>query len=159
MESNIRVLFFLWYNKVWILRLLLHRDFRGSSVGKESACNAGDPGSGRSTGEGIGYPLQYYWASFVAQLVKNPPAMRDTRVWSLGWLGRSPGEGKGYPLQYSGLEKCKGVTKSPTQLNDFHFHFSTWPWDSLIAQYCSICLQYKRPGFDSWVEKISWRRK
>ena len=51
--------------------------FPDSSVGKESACNAGDPGSipgsGRSTGEGIGYPLQYSWASFVAQLVKNLP--------------------------------------------------------------------------------------
>ena len=50
-----------------------------SSVGKESACNAGDPGlipgSGRSTGEGIGYPLQDYWASLVAQLIKNPPAV------------------------------------------------------------------------------------
>ena len=60
-----------------------------SSVGKESACNAGDPdsilGSGRSPGEGIGYPLQYSWASLVAQLVKNPPAMRETWVRSLGW--------------------------------------------------------------------------
>ena len=58
-------------------------------VGKESACNAGDsgsiPGSGRSAGEGIGYPLQYSWASLVAQLVKNLPAMRESRVWSLGW--------------------------------------------------------------------------
>ena len=88
MESNIRVLFFLWYNKVWILRLLLHRDFRGSSVGKESACNAGDPGSGRSTGEGIGHPFQYSWASLVAQMVKNLPAMRETWVWYLG--GESP---------------------------------------------------------------------
>ena len=43
------------------------------------------PGSGRSTGEGIGYPLQYSWASLVAQLVKNPPAMRETWVQSLGW--------------------------------------------------------------------------
>ena len=55
-----------------------------SSVGKESACNAGDPGaipgSGRSDGEGIGYPLQYSWASLVAQLVKNPHAMRETWV-------------------------------------------------------------------------------
>jgi len=40
---------------------------------------------GRSTGEGIGYPLQYSWASFVAQLVKNPPAMWETWVRSLGW--------------------------------------------------------------------------
>ena len=42
-------------------------------------------GSGRSTGEGIGYPLQYSWASLVAQLVKNPPAMRETWAPSLGW--------------------------------------------------------------------------
>ena len=53
--------------------------FPGSSVGKESTCNVGDssliPGLGRSPGEGIGYPLQYSWASLVAQMVKNPPAM------------------------------------------------------------------------------------
>ena len=60
-----------------------------SSVGKESTCNAGDPGLipglGRSPGKGIGYPLQYSWASLVAQLVKNPPTMRETWVRSLGW--------------------------------------------------------------------------
>ena len=58
-------------------------------LGKESACNAGDPGSiagsGRSTGEGIGYPLQNSWASLVAQLVKNLPAMQETCIQSLGW--------------------------------------------------------------------------
>ena len=63
--------------------------FPGSSAGKESACNAGDPGSipgsGRSPGEGIDYPLQYSWASLVAQLVKNLPAMQETWVRSLGW--------------------------------------------------------------------------
>ena len=63
--------------------------FPDSSVGKESACNSGDPssitGSGRSAGEGIGCPLQYSWASLVAQVVKNPPAMRETWVQSLGW--------------------------------------------------------------------------
>ena len=57
--------------------------------GKESTCNAGDsgsiPGSGRSLGVGIGYPLQYSWASLVAQTVKNPPAMRETWVQSLSW--------------------------------------------------------------------------
>ena len=62
--------------------------FLDSSVGKESACNAGDPGSipgsGRSPGEGTGYPLQYPWASLVAQLVKNPPAKQETWVQSLG---------------------------------------------------------------------------
>ena len=63
--------------------------FPDSSVGKESTCNAGDPGLipglGRSTGEGVGYPVQYSWASLEAQLVKNPPAMWDTWVRSLGW--------------------------------------------------------------------------
>ena len=60
-----------------------------SSVGKESTWNAGDldsiPGLGRSAGEGIGYPLQYSWASLVAQLVKSLPAIRETWVQSLGW--------------------------------------------------------------------------
>ena len=69
----------------WILNYL--SNFPGSSVGKESACNAGGPGSitesGNSAGEGIGYPLQYSWASLVAPLVKNPPAMSETWVWSL----------------------------------------------------------------------------
>ena len=55
----------------------------------KSLRNAGDPGSiprsGRSSGEGIGYPLPYSWASLVAQLVKNPPAMWETWVQSLGW--------------------------------------------------------------------------
>ena len=62
--------------------------FPDSSVGKEFACNAGDPssipGSGRSAGEGIGYPLQYSWASLVTWLIKNPPAIRETWVQSLG---------------------------------------------------------------------------
>ena len=61
----------------------------GGSGSKESACNAGDPGSipklGRSDGEGIGYPFQYSWASLVAQLVKNLPVLRETWVQSLGW--------------------------------------------------------------------------
>ena len=66
----------------WIL------GFPNGSVGKKSACNVGDnliPGSGRSAGEGIGYPLQYSWAFLVAQLVKNPPAIWETWVQFLGW--------------------------------------------------------------------------
>ena len=62
--------------------------FPDSSVGKESTCNTGDPGSipglGGSAGEGIGYSLQYSWASHVTQLVKNLPAMQETWVQSLG---------------------------------------------------------------------------
>ena len=63
--------------------------FPDNSVGKESACNAGDPGLipglGRSAGEGISYPPQYSWVSLVAQLVKNLPAVWETWVRSLGW--------------------------------------------------------------------------
>ena len=63
--------------------------FPDGSVGKEFACNAGDPGSipglGRSPAEGIGYPLPCSWASLVAQLVKYAPAMKETWVRFLGW--------------------------------------------------------------------------
>ena len=59
-----------------------------AQLSKESACNAGDPGLipglGGSTGEGIGYPLQYSWAFLVAQMVKNLPAMQETPVRFLG---------------------------------------------------------------------------
>ena len=72
-------------------RPLFYQGFPGSSVGKESACKAGDPGSipgsGRCPGEGIGHPLQCSWASLVAQLVKNLPAVRETWIQSLGWEG------------------------------------------------------------------------
>ena len=68
---------------------LVKLGFPDTSVGKESTCNAGDLGlilkPGRSAGEGIGYPLQYSWASLVAQLVKNLPAMWETWIRSLGW--------------------------------------------------------------------------
>ena len=86
--------------------------FPGSSAGKESTCNAGDPGSipgsGSFPGEGMAYPLQYSWASPAAQEVKNLSAMRKT--WgSIPRLGRSPGGGHGNPLQYSCLEKPGGL--------------------------------------------------
>ena len=66
------------------------------------------------------------WASPLAQLVKNLPAMQETPS-SIPGSGRSPGERKGYPLQSSGLENyvdriVHGVTKSQTRLSDFHFH-------------------------------------
>ena len=83
------------------------------------------PELGRSAREQIGCPLQYSWASLVAQLVKNLPAMWETWVRSLGWED-SPGEGKGSPLQYSGLENsmdgiAHGVPKSQIELSNFHF--------------------------------------
>ena len=67
----------------------LKKTVTSSSAGRQSTCIAGDagsiPGSGRSPGEGSGYPLQYPGVSLVAQLVKNPPAMQETWVRSLGW--------------------------------------------------------------------------
>ena len=106
------------------------RGFPHSSVGKESACNAGYPSSvpglGRSTGEGIGYPLQYSCASLVAQLVRihlqcgkpgfSPcvgkiPWKRERLLTPAFW----PGESMDY--------KVHGVAKSQTRLSDFHFHF------------------------------------
>ena len=95
--------------------------FSGSSAGKEFACNAEDlgsiPGSGRSPGEGIGYPLQYSWASLVAQLVKNPPAMQDPWVGKIPWRRERlltpvfwPGESMDYLVHE--------VAKSWTQLSN-----------------------------------------
>ena len=105
------------------------RGFSTSSVGKESACNTGDPsltpGSGKSTGERIGHPLQYSWASLVAQPVKNLPAMQETWVWSLGWEDFL--ESKIWrTLQYSGLENSMdytvhGIKKSWIWLGELHF--------------------------------------
>ena len=99
--------------------------FPDSSVGKESACSAEDPGSipgsGRSPGE---EPLQYSSASLVAQLVKNSPC-NGGDLGLIPGLGRSPGEGKDYPLQSFGLENSMdcighGVAKSQTRLSDFY---------------------------------------
>ena len=78
-----------------------------------------DPGSGRSTREGIGYPLQYSWASLGAQLVKNTPAMRETWVQSLGW--EDPLEKGRLPTPVFWPGEFHGVAKSRTRLNNFIF--------------------------------------
>ena len=99
----------------------LTQQFPDSSVDKESTCNAGDssltPRSGRSTGEGIDYLLQLYWASLMAQPVKNLPAMQETWVQSLGWED---------PLVWwIPRTTVHGVAKSGIQLSDFHLHSSS----------------------------------
>ena len=103
-------------------------DIPYSSVDKESACTAGDPssipGSGRSTGKGIGYPLQYSPSSLVTQADKESTCNMGDLGFISG-LGISPGEGNSYPLQYSGLENSMdcivhGVAKSQTPLSKFH---------------------------------------
>ena len=120
--------------------------FPGSSAGKESTCNAGGPGlipgSRRSPGEGIGYPLQYSWASLVVQLVKKPSAgigmgntcksMADSCQWLIHvnvWQK---------PLQY-----CKVISLQLVKIN---------------GKKKKRNLQFGRPGFDPWVGKIPWRR-
>ena len=80
----------------------------------------------QSTAEGTGYPLQYSWASLVAQLLKNLPAMQETPVSFLGCKSRSAAEGTGYPLQYS--------------------------WASLVAQ----LLKNLRAMQETWVESLDW---
>ena len=101
------------------------------------------PGIERSAEEGIGYPLQYSWASLVAQLVKNPPANAGDLGWIPG-LGKSPGEGKGYPLQYSGLENSMdcivhGVSKSRTRLRNFHLFSIAFCLHMLV---CHVLLSF-----------------
>ena len=123
-------------NKTFISFYFLHvirepMGFPSSSAGKESACSAGGPDSipesGRSPGEGISYPLQYSWASLVAQTVKKPPVMQETQVQSLG--GEDPLE-KGMATHSSILTwknpmdrgawcaTVHGITKSQTQLSN-----------------------------------------
>ena len=129
-----------WGNRNWNRHLYpivhcstVYSSFPHSSVAKESVCNAGDPSSiprsGRSTGEGIGYPLQYACASLGAYLVKSPPAMQETWVWSLGWED-SLEKGKLLtPVSWPGLEN----SQRQIQLNDFHFHsYHLWPLSLFI---------------------------
>ena len=120
--------------------------FPDSSVGKESTRNAGDPGSipglERSTVEGIGYPLQYSWASLVAQLVKNLLAMQETWVQSRGWEDPWRRERLPTPVFWPG---------------EFHGLYSPWGCKELnITE--RLSLSYF-PRFDHWVRKICWRRE
>ena len=111
--------------------MLFKMCFPGSSTGEESTCNAGypssSPGSGRSPGEGIDYPLQYSWVSPGGSDGKESACNVGDLGTILG-LGSSPGGGHGNPLQYSCLENpmdrgawwatVHGVTKSWTLLSD-----------------------------------------
>ena len=87
-------------------------DFLHSSVGKESSCNAEDPslipGLGRSAREGIGYPFQYAWASLVAQLVKNLPAMQETCFGKILWRRERLPTPVFWPREFHGLYSLQG---------------------------------------------------
>ena len=121
----------------WILGFLF-----GSSADKESTCNAGDsasiPGLGRSHVERIGYPLHYSWVSLVIQLVKNPPAMWETWIWSLTgkdllgtwqptpvfWPGKSSWTEEPSGWLCMGLQRVGHVwvTEHRAQIYGFHFY-------------------------------------
>ena len=128
-------------------------DFPGGSDGKASAYNAGDPGSipgsGRSSGEGIGYPFQYSWVSLVAQMVKNLLAMQETQVQSLG--REDPLEEGVVTHSHFCLENpmdrgawwttVHRVAKSQTQLKRLSTHTRqspTYKWDSACLDRAQI---------------------
>ena len=99
----------------------LRMGFPDSSVGKESTCNAGDPslipGQGRSAGEGTGYPLQYSWASLVAQLVKNLQCRRpgfDAWVGKIPWRRERLPTPVFWPREFHGLYSPWGLKESDT---------------------------------------------
>ena len=113
--------------------------FPGSSAGKESTYNAGDLGSifgsRISTGEGIGYCLQYSWASLVTQMVKTLPAMQETWFWSLDW--EDPLE-KGTATHSSILAWRIPWTKEPGTLQSMGLQRVRHDWVtfSFIYGYC-----------------------
>ena len=94
----------------------------GSSAGKKSTCNAGDPGSipglGRSAGEGIGYP--FVFLGFPCGSAGKESACNVGDLGLTTGLGRSPREGKGYPLQYSGLDNSMNCTVHGSQRVRYH---------------------------------------
>ena len=147
------------FNQTWSSFVLpkcsLYLDFPGSSAGKESACNAKDPAliswSGSSPGKGISNLLQYSWASLVAQIVKNLPAMWETWAQTLGWEDLL---GKGLVTHSSILAwrilmdrgawwaTVHGVAKNWTLLSDKAQHssslcFFTFLWVS-FERFCQI---------------------
>ena len=146
--------------------------FPRSSAGKESAYNAGGlgsiPGSGRSPGEGIGYPLQCSWASLVVQMVKNLPSTWEAWVWSLSL--EDPLE-EGMAIHSSILAwripmdrgawwtTVHGVTKSQTRLRDSAQHSFKWPqWEHLHhGNWQRLQISLPSPHrVDTWVPPLGW---
>ena len=129
--------------------------FPGSSAGKESVCNAGDPGSipglGRSPEEKIGYPFQYSLASLVAQLIKILPAMQETCIRFLGEKVPLRRERLPTPVFWPGNSvDCivHGVPKNWTGLSDLHFHF--------MANVQCLCLARRCHLYSVPVTKQKW---
>ena len=119
--------------------------FPGSSVGKESAFNAGEPSwipeSGRSSGEGIGYSPVFL--SFTCGSAGKESACNAGDLGSIPGLGRCPGEGKGYPLQCSGLYSPWGHKELDMTLLLSLSHCPTWvqpAWDIQCSIFVFKCL-------------------
>ena len=143
--------------------------FSDSSVGKESTCNAGDPGSipgpGRSTGERKDRLPTPVFFGFPCGSAGKESTCNAGELGSIPGLARSPGEGKRYPIQDSGLENfmdrtVHGVTKSWTRLSDFHFAYLSLGFigGASDKEPACQCKRNKRHGFNPWVRKIFWRR-
>ena len=124
----------LW-SKTFVMWFLPPWGFPHSSVGKNSTCNAGDPGlipeSGRSSREGIGYTVQYSWTSLVVQLVKKPPAMQET--WIQFPVGKIPWRRERlpppvfWPGEFHGLNSPWGLKElDMNEQLSFLSHWLTW---------------------------------
>ena len=118
-------------NLVGKVTLCIILGFPGSSAGKKSTCNAGDPSSipesRRSAGEGIDYQLQYSWASLVVHTINNLPAVQET--WVNPWVGKIPWSGERLPIpvvwprDFQGLYSPWGHKESDTtERLSLHFH-------------------------------------
>ena len=146
MQTNVEEAVKMFLKSIWDL---IKTGYLGSSADKESTCNAGDPnlspGSVRSPGEGIGYPLQYCWASLVAQRVKNLPAMWETWVPSLSledpWRRKSLPTSLFLPGKFHGQRRLVAAvhavsrrvrhnwtTKAFTFIILYASYFSRWRW-------------------------------
>ena len=154
--------------------------FPSSSAGKESTCNAGDPGLipglERSPEEGMGYPLQYSWASLVAQTVKNLPAMQETWIWSLGWedpleegmathssilVWKIPWTEEPGGLQSTGLQRVghDWVTQHSTALERYLGKYCLFPetHSTIAPEVCAWIIDVLRRETGGWGgEMLSW---
>ena len=128
--------------------------FPDSSVGKESTCNSGEPssipGSGRSAGEGMGYPLQYSWASLVAQLVKNLPAMQtgfNPWVGKIPWRRERPLTPEFWPGEFHRLYSPWGH-KEPDTTKQLSLSLSYW---SLVSAFFHCSKTLSRLSFNKYL--------
>ena len=83
------------------------------------------------------------WASWVTQMVKDPPAVQET--WHRSWVGKIPWRRERLPT-------------SVFWPGEFHGLYSSWGLP-LWLSWLRICLQCRRPGFNPWVGKMPWRRE